>query len=179
MLLLNCFSLFRCSPDPMIWPGYGTGPWFQPCSLVLPGLARSYHSSDKISITRDPGAGYGFTRKAARSMKCRHTTRSKKLSMSTCRKSVSTTNSRYFRAWTRLARPTFWRSRLNQRSRRASHKGRARLASISHGYSVNSPITKRYRVANAGIIAVRSQYTLPAASIDDSSFHLFSRGSTW
>jgi site-specific recombinase XerC len=40
-------------------------------------ISASCHSSDKISITRDPDAGCDFTRKAAKSTKCRHTTRSR------------------------------------------------------------------------------------------------------
>jgi hypothetical protein len=64
---------------------------------ISAGLARFCHSSDKISITRDRGAGYGSMRKAARSMKRRHTIRSRKPSMSTWHESVSTTISRCLR----------------------------------------------------------------------------------
>src|SRR6516164_3917344 len=64
---------------------------------------------------------------------------------------------------------TFRRSRLNQRSRRRATKDEP--GSSSYGYSVNSPITNLYRVAKANIISVRKQYALPAASVDDSSFH--------
>jgi hypothetical protein len=99
----------------------------QPCFLVLPGLARSCRSSDKISITRDPGAGSGFMKKAARSMKCRHTTRSRKLSMSTCPKSVSTRIGRFFQIVNKAGTALSGRA-LNRYNAWAAIRNRARNA---------------------------------------------------
>src|SRR5207245_10893394 len=52
-------------------------------TLVLPELVRSCLSNGKISITRDSGADSCFMRKAAKSMKCQHTTSWRKVAIST------------------------------------------------------------------------------------------------
>jgi hypothetical protein len=51
---------------------YPTRPSVHVPTRELASAARSHPSSGKTSIIRDPGAGYGFMRKAARSTKCRH-----------------------------------------------------------------------------------------------------------